>query len=136
MEQNYRNLCQVFTPYNIVETMLNWCKYKKNLYGKKVIENSCGDGHILVQIIERYIKDCLKKQISIKEIKKGLEEDIYAFETDEEQYIKCIENLNKVAEKYNITDVNWKNILKQDALKIKQEEKFDYVIRKSTIYKI
>lgn len=37
--------CKVFTPKEIVKSMLDTVNYKKNLFGKKVLENSCGDGN-------------------------------------------------------------------------------------------
>lgn len=128
MNNDYKNLCQVFTPYEVVKQMLDWCNYKKELYGKKVIENSCGDGHILLQIVKRYIEDCIKNKISVDKIKKGLEDDIYAFETDRKHYVKCIRNLNLEVKKYSIKNINWKNIKLKDALKEEQQEMFDYVI--------
>ena len=49
--------CQVFTPHNIVVEILNQVGYIEKLYGKKVLENSCGDGAFLVEIVDRYIID-------------------------------------------------------------------------------
>ena len=69
-------------------------EYKKNIYGKKVIENSCGDGQILIRIVERYIEDSLRQNKDIIEIKSGLENDIYGIELDPKHYKKCKENLN------------------------------------------
>ena len=89
MEKNYRNLCQVFTPTENVKELLEWCDYRENLYGKKVMENSCGDGHILQEVVRRYIEDCLKNKFSTDKIKDGLNNDIYGIEYDQEQYHKC-----------------------------------------------
>lgn len=50
MEENYRSLCQVFTPTENVKQLLDWCGYTDNLYGKKIVENSCGDGSILKKL--------------------------------------------------------------------------------------
>ena len=35
--------CQVFTPRSIVIEILNQVGYIEKLYGKKVLENSCGE---------------------------------------------------------------------------------------------
>ena len=96
MEEDYRNLCQVFTPTENVKELLDWCGYIDNLYGKKIIENSCGDGNILKEVVKRYIEDCLQKGISNKEISKGLEKDIYGIEYDVQQHKKCKKNLSLV----------------------------------------
>lgn len=119
--------CQVFTPYDKVIELLDKVGYKENLYGKKVIENACGDGNILKVIVERYIQDCLKKKLDINMIKLGLEKDIYGAEIDKKHYENCIKNLSFIAQKYNIYDVSWK-IINVDILREKIKLKFDYVI--------
>ena len=50
--------CQVFTPNDYVKELLDSVGYIDNLYGKKILENSCGDGNILVEVVQRYIDDC------------------------------------------------------------------------------
>ena len=128
MEENYRNLCQVFTPNKNVKELLDWCDYKENLYGKKVMENSCGDGHILQEVVKRYIEDCLEKEMPKVEIEKGLSNDIYAIEYDNPQYEKCKENLDNIVKEYKLNKINWKNIINEDALLNISEDKFDYVV--------
>ena len=49
--------CQVFTPKEHVQKMLDFVGYTNNIFGKKVAENSCGDGNILCEIVSRYIID-------------------------------------------------------------------------------
>ena len=122
MEENYRNLCQVFTPTENVKELLDWCDYRENLYGKKVMENSCGDGHILQEVVRRYIEDCLKNKFSTDKIKDGLNEDIYGIEYDQEQYHKCKKNLNIILEQYNIGNIEWTNVIHNDALKSKNKQ--------------
>lgn len=119
--------CQVFTPFDNVVELLDRVGYLSNLYGKKVIENACGDGNILVVIAERYIKDCLSVDMNLDQIKSGLESDIYGAEIDKKHYYKCILNLNSIARKYDILNVKW-NILNVDILKAELSIKFDYVI--------
>lgn len=127
MNDECKRKCQIFTPKKNVEEMLNWVGYKKNLFGKKIIENSCGDGQILIEIVERYIKDCKKNNLKAEKIKKGLESDIYGAEIDKNHYKKCINNLDKIAKQYNITSVQW-NIIQKDILQEKTDAKFDYVV--------
>ena len=43
--------CQVFTPNDYVKELLDSVGYIDNLYGKKILENSCGDGNILVEVV-------------------------------------------------------------------------------------
>ena len=65
--------CQVFTPENYVRELLDSVGYTHNLYGKKILENSCGDGNILVAVVQRYIDDCKENGLSRTRIKNGLE---------------------------------------------------------------
>lgn len=125
--ENINSECQVFTPHNIVVEMLNKVGYIEKLYGKKVLENSCGDGAFLVEIVDRYIIDCLKQNYSKDMIVYGLENDIYGNEIDEKHKVNCVENLNRVAQKYNIDCVKW-NIVQNDFLKSSISVKFNFII--------
>lgn len=119
--------CQVFTPKNIVIKMLDLVGYTTNLRGRRVIENACGDGNILLEIVRRYIQDCLSHNISFIDIKNGLENDIYGAEIDNQHHSKCIENLNSLAASFNIYNVQW-NVLNIDILKEDIDVKFDYIV--------
>lgn len=48
MSDDCKKKCQIFTPEENVKELLNWVGYNKDLYGKKVIEPSCGQGNILI----------------------------------------------------------------------------------------
>lgn len=119
--------CQVFTPRNYVKKLLDHINYQENLYGKKILENSCGSGNILIQIVQRYIDDCKKKNFSQKSIELGLEQDIYGIEIDIEQYNICIENLNNLLKHNGLNNIKW-NIFNEDYLKWDRIEKFDFIV--------
>ncbi|WP_028591966.1 Eco57I restriction-modification methylase domain-containing protein [Paenibacillus massiliensis] len=119
--------CQVFTPVEAVKKLLEVVGYEKDLFGKRIIENACGDGNILTVIVERYITDCLEQGLSLDKIKLGLQNDIFGAELDEGHYRNCINNLNIIAEKYGLDGVNW-SILNVDILKEEFDFKFDYVV--------
>lgn len=119
--------CQIFTPETNVNEMLDWLGYTNDLFGKKIIEPSCGQGNILVKIVERYIEDSIKKGYSKDNIKEGLTRDIYGIEYDERHFKRCMENLSAILNKYNIKDIKW-NIYCDDALNIDLKNNFDYVI--------
>lgn len=121
------NKCQVFTPANYVKELLDSVGYIENLYGKRILENSCGDGNILVEIVQRYIDDCRKQGFSRARIKFGLERDIYGVEIDKVQYDKCREKLDKVSRRNGINSVNW-NIQNKDYLKWNNAKKFQYIV--------
>lgn len=119
--------CQVFTPENYVRELLDSVGYTEHLYGKKILENSCGDGNILVAIVQRYIDDCMTNGMSRTRIKNGLAKDIYGVEIDPEQYEKCINNLNQVLQRNNINSVAWK-IFNEDYLRWNCTIRFQFVV--------
>ena len=72
-ERNIVNKCQIFTPKNYVKELLDSVGYCKNIINKTILENSCGDGNILVQIVIRYIEEAIKLKYSKEKIKDCLE---------------------------------------------------------------
>ena len=119
--------CQVFTPENYVEKLLDSIGYLSNLYGKKIMENSCGDGNILISIIRRYILDCRKNGLTNANINYGLSQDIFGVEIDSKYYVKCIENLDAIIEDEGIEKVKWK-IINEDYLRSTSDIKFDFIV--------
>jgi len=119
--------CQVFTPENYVRELLDSVGYTEHLYGRKILENSCGDGNILVAVVQRYIDDCIAGGLSRTRIKNGLARDIYGVEIDPEQYQKCIENLNEVLKKNSINKVEWK-VYNFDYLRWNETMQFQFII--------
>ena len=119
--------CQVFTPANYVDELLDNVGYTKKMYGKKILENSCGDGNILCAVVQRYINDCKEQGYSRTRIKNGLARDIYGIEIDPIQYGKCIKRLNELVESNGIKQVSW-NITNEDYLKKSDDNKYEYII--------
>ena len=117
--------CKVFTPPDVATYMLDIVGYSDNLYGKKVIENSCGEGNILCAIVQRYIDNL--KGASCEYIRHGLQRDIVGYDIDEEFCKKAKSRLDEIALKYGISDVKW-NITCANALSISAEEQYDFVI--------
>lgn len=110
------NNCQVPTPKKYVLEMLDYIGYTEQLYGKSVLENSCGDGNILVEIVRRYILDSKQQGYSNAQIIEGLSRDICAYEIDKECIKKCKSRLNALIYRYGLKGVKW-NILNKDFLK-------------------
>lgn len=119
--------CQVFTPGNYVEELLNSVGYVENLFEKKILENSCGDGKILTSIADKYIQDCRAHGLTDDQIRDGLSENICGIEIDPVYYNKCIQNLDNLAEKQKIGKVKW-NVINGDYLKWECKETFQFVV--------
>lgn len=121
------NNCKIFTPSGYVEELLNAVGYREKLYGKSILENSCGDGNILTEIVRRYILSCRKMQKSDKEIKEGLETDIWGIELEHDQAVQCRKNLDAAVETLGIRHVKW-NIIEGDYLRLQLSRQFHFII--------
>lgn len=122
------NKCQIFTPVKYAKKLLDIVGYKRNLYGKKIIENSCGNGQILVEIVDRYIIDGKKNGLSHDIIQIGLQNDIIGFELDPVHVKSCKSELDKIAKKYNFFDIQWK-IYQEDFLTFQMNDmSFDFIV--------
>lgn len=109
---------RVYTPDYLVKTILDFGGYNGNILLKKhVIDNSCGDGAFLKEIVHRYCSTFLSEKKDISELKLDLETYIHGIELDLQEKDTCISNLNQIAEKYGIQYVNW-DILNADTLTI------------------
>ena len=117
--------CQIFTPPHIVKYMLDKIDYTSNIFGKKIIDNSCGTGNILVEVVERFIMDAKKSRKHKKTIKKELESCIFGYDIDPKMVDVCVENLNNVALSFGLKDVQW-SIYNEDGLYV--DGSFDYVV--------
>ena len=121
------NNCKIFTPEEYVEELLNAVEYREHLYGQSVLENSCGDGNILMGVVRRYILSCRADGRTDEEIRRGLERDICGMELEEKHAAKCRENLHAVATQLGIEEVKW-NIIEGNYLHYSFNRQFDYVL--------
>ncbi len=119
--------CKVFTPPAIVAYMLDKAGYVTNLQGKKVLENSCGTGRFLTEIVRRYIVDARLRGMSDEKIVDGLEKDICGIEKEDDAYAECKKNLDQTAMEFGLTDILW-NIRLGDALAMTYEPEYQYVV--------
>ena len=121
------NNCKIFTPEEYVEELLNAVEYREHLYGQSVLENSCGDGNILMGVVRRYILSSRADGRTDEEIRRGLERDICGMELEEKHAAKCRENLQAVATQLGIEEVKW-NIIEGNYLHYSFNRQFDYVL--------
>ena len=119
---------QVFTPKSITYTMLQELYGGQEIRKKHIIDNSCGNGAILKKVVRIYIGVCIKCNVSKEETIEELETYIHGIEIDEKLYQETIENLNKVAEEYQLYSVKW-DILNADTMDVHTyDNMMDYVI--------
>ena len=117
--------CQIFTPTNIVNIMLDQIDYKKDILNKTIIDISCGDGQFLKQIVYRIIETCKTLNYSDGEIKAQLENCVYGIEKEDRLVKQCVSNLNEVAKNHHVEDIDW-NITCGDGLEALGE--YDFVV--------
>ena len=43
--------CQIFTPKKTVAYMLDQIGYTEQVFGKRIVDNSCGNGQILIEVV-------------------------------------------------------------------------------------
>ena len=121
------NNCKVFTPKEYVEELLDAVEYRENLYGQRVLENSCGDGNILMGVVRRYISSCRTDGRTDEEIRTGLERDICGVELEKFHADKCRENLQVIAAEFGIEGVKW-NIIVGNYLRHSFDRQYDYIV--------
>lgn len=130
MTKTVKKTGEVYTPVHIVENILNLAGYKgKTILKKHIIDNSCGDGAFLKQIVTRYVFCAAKEGYSNTQIKEDLQKYIHGIELNKSSCAKAIENLNNL-----IIDLGFKfrvkwDILNEDALQVKLfDKKMDFVV--------
>ena len=116
---------KIKTPEAYVKRMLDEAGYIHDIYGKKVLENSCGDGQILCEIIERYMQNAIQKGIDPEELKESLQHNIRGYEIDQKQINLCRRKLDLLASNYGLQNVKW-DLRQEDYLKSECEQ-FDYI---------
>lgn len=120
---------KIFTPEPIVKYMLYNNLWRHHELDQHIIDNSCGDGAFLCEIVSDYCEtykfEHMRKGLDLKTT---LETYIHGIEIDPVEYKKCLENLDAVAEKYGVSGVKW-DVQNRDALSCHDYDgKMDYVI--------
>lgn len=94
---------QVFTPDYLVNIILDEVGYSgRHILQKHCMENSCGDGAFLCEIVARYITAYREEYGSIE----GVERDIYTYihgiELDPVAFANCIDNLQATCRSFGV----------------------------------
>ena len=119
---------RVYTPDYLVKVILDFGGFDKpTILKKHVIDNSCGDGAFLTEIVRRYCAFFLNQKQDLSKLKHELETYVHGIELDAVECDKCILNLNKIVEEYGISKVKW-DITNADTLTVDRfNAKMDYV---------
>ena len=120
--------CQVFTPEFYGKELLNNVDYQgPSILEKVFLENSVGEGNILILAVQEYIEEAIKQNISNAQIKHQLEKYFIAFEIDKSIITKCKKRLDNLTSIYDIFNVKW-NIKNENYLFYKGHIDADYIV--------
>lgn len=126
---NKKTAGRVYTPDYIVNNILDLCGYTgAEILGKHIIDNSCGDGAFLVQVVFRYCAAAREAGLSADQTAVALSHFIHGIEIDADECDKCRRNLSTAATVCGVTNTSW-DIVCGDALDITvYNGKMDYVV--------
>ena len=117
-------LGRVYTPRSVVQIILDLSGYVGDfILCRHVIDNSCGNGAFLTEIVERYCAVANPRTLQFE-----LETYIHGIEIDKQECCCCRARLDSVVEKYGLFNVCW-DIVCADALNVdKYDGKMDFVL--------
>ena len=128
-ESRIKHSGQVFTPNYLVNLILDEAHYcGPEILQRHCMENSCGDGAFLVEIVRRYVHEYRQAHGSDEGLPEDLSRYIHGIELDREAYECCIANLNDLSAELGIGEISW-DILNANALTTTLfDNSMDYVI--------
>ncbi len=122
---------QVFTPPFLVRNILDFASYRgKGILGKHVIDNSCGDGAFLVEVVDRYCRQhvAVAGNVDTERLRDELERFVHGIEIDAEAYGSCLLNLDNAVAAYGVGGVRW-DISNENALSVSRHDgMMDFVV--------
>lgn len=119
---------RVYTPDYLVRLILDYGGYYgAGLLEKHIIDNSCGDGAFLKEVVKRYCSVFLEQSDDLSKLKRDLEKYIHGIELDTHECEACIQNLNEIAAGFGLSSIHW-DVINGDTLTIdKYNGKMDFV---------
>ena len=131
----------VYTPVDVVEKMLDMAGFfpdkHPEILSKDFMDNSCGDGNILVAAAERMCEALQKNAHNLRldagatlnYFKDRLTRHLHGLELSENECAKCVDRLNTLVGKYLRRTVNFPwDIRCCDSLNCDDDREFDYVV--------
>lgn len=118
-----------YTPSYIVNNILDLSGYCGTAILKKhAIDNSCGDGAFLCEIVSRYCQAALDNGLPHAELIADLSTYIHGIELESTEQQKCIYNVTKIAEQYGAIGVNWDIVCGNSLAITDYDGKMDFVL--------
>lgn len=122
---------RIYTPDYLVKLILDYAGYDTpgNILGKHIMDNSCGDGAFLTEIVKRYCEAFSgRSDHGTEKLKRELETHIHGIELDETEWQKCRNNLDRLAAAFGVDHVEW-DVICADTLTVRQfDRRMDYIV--------
>jgi len=121
---------QVYTPTYLVQDILDEAGYvtAANILERHIIDNSCGDGAFLEEVVRRYVASYISEKRERRGLAGHLSNYIHGIDVDAEAHKACLKRLNAVAEELGLKDVTW-DVRNADTLMVRDcDGKMDYVV--------
>lgn len=127
---NIKDKGQIFTPSYIVNHLLDLSGYKvgKKILRKHIIDNSCGNGAILSEVVDRYCQSYMLWNENILNLKDELEQYIHGIDIDDNLVNDCISTLNNICSKYCVFDIQWDIKQGNSLTETRFDKRMDFVI--------
>lgn len=119
---------RVYTPTYLVEIILDFVGYRLDILQKHIIDNSCGDGAFLVTAVERYCEAFFQSSSDKVRLKEELETYIHGIEIDCKECALCKQNLDKVALRFHVSDVDWDVVCANTLTQKQFNGRMDFVV--------
>lgn len=129
-QKKEKHFGQVFTPTSLVQDILDVAGYTADdkILGKHVLDNSCGDGAFLDEVVRRYCIAFLGRGVDREELARQLGTFIHGIELDRPTYEACLLRLKKLATEFGLPEVRW-DIQNANALEVHDlDGKMDFVV--------
>lgn len=106
----------VYTPEYPVREILDFGGYfGEEILSKHVMDNSCGDGAFLKEVVRIYCTEFLKRSRDTVRLKRELETFVHGVEIEESAVELCVQNLDDEALRFGLIGIAW-DIRHADAL--------------------
>ena len=130
MSNKIKHIGQVFTPDYLVKNILDEAGYfGENILEKHCMENSCGNGAFLCEIIRRYYNEYVAYYHKAEGVEAHLYKYIHAIEIDSHTFnIDLQHNISELCKSLNLKNVHF-DLRHADTLTISDyDNKMDFVI--------
>ena len=115
-----KRLGQVYTPTYLVQDILDVTGYKADgrILERHIIDNSCGDGAFLDEVVRRYIACFMECSKNKRILERQLSKYVHGIELDAGAYTSCVKRLNAIAVEFGLKNVAW-DIRNADTLSVR-----------------